>query len=311
MSESDEYLPAWSEPFLAARRAELTHRSPFRVGWGRWLGQGTGRGIRVAIIDSGVEGDHPAVGGRLVRSVRVEMEDGKGTVLEEPAPLDVVGHGTACAGIIHKLAPEAELTSVRVLGANNKASGLAFAYALDWVIDQRFEVANLSLSSKSEDLFATFHDLVDRAYFARCMLVCSASNAPGQASYPAVFSSVVSVASHDIPDPWTFFYNPRPPVEFGAWGVDVPVPWRNGSVMVGTGNSFAAPHMAGLITLLLERDGALSPFEVKAALAALASSPSPTKTRRRRRPVSQAGAAAPAEGDLATGNLPDSSNPPT
>ncbi len=283
MTEPDDALPAWSEPFLAERRAQLTHRSPFRVGWGRWLGAGTGRGVRVAIIDSGVEGSHRLVGGRLVRSVRVEMVDGEGSVHDEPEPLDVVGHGTACAGVIHSIAPDAELTSVRVLGPNNKTSGLTFAYALDWVIQQGFDVANLSLSSKSEDLYPTFHDLVDRAYFARCILVCSASNTPGVPSYPAVFSSVVSVASHDIPDPWTFFYNPRPPVEFGAWGVDVPVAWRGGGRMMGTGNSFAAPHVAGLIALLVEREPNLSPFEVKSALAALAAYPSPIAARRRRR----------------------------
>jgi subtilisin family serine protease len=244
--------------------------------------------VRVAIIDSGVEGDHPRVGGRLVRSVRVELDGEEGKVLDEPEPLDVVGHGTACAGIIHRLAPDAELTSVRVLGANNKASGVAFAYALDWVINEGFRVANLSLSSKSEDLYPTFHDLVDRAYFGGCVLVCSASNMPGVPSYPAVFSSVVSVASHDIPDPWTFFYNPRPPVEFGAWGVDVRVAWRDGTEMIGTGNSFAAPHMAGLIALLVEGAPDLSPFEVKAALAALASRSDPAGLppgNRRRRPV--------------------------
>jgi subtilisin family serine protease len=279
----DEALPAWSEPFLGERRASLTHRSPFRIGWGRWLGTGSGKGVRVAIIDSGVEGAHRLVGGSLVRSVRVEMVDGEGSVIDEPEPLDVVGHGTACAGIIHSLAPDAELTSVRVLGANNKTSGLTFAYALDWVIGQGFDVANLSLSSKSEDLYPTFHDLVDRAYFARCMLVCSASNTAGVPSYPAVFSSVVSVASHDIPDPWTFFYNPRPPVEFGAWGVDVPVAWRGGARMMATGNSFAAPHVAGLVALLLEREPALSPFEVKSALAALAAAPSAAAATRLRR----------------------------
>jgi len=285
MSEPEEYLPAWSEPFLPDRREALTHRSPFRVGWGRWLGTGTGSGVRVAIIDSGVEGEHWAIGGRLVRSVRVELDGEEGRVLDEPEAADVVGHGTACAGIIHRLAPDAELTSVRVLGPNNKASGLAFAYALDWVINEGFDVANLSLSSKSEDLYPTFHELVDRAYFARCMLVCSASNVPGVPSYPAVFSSVVSVASHDIRDPWTFFYNPKPPVEFGAWGVDVRVAWRGGIEMLATGNSFAAPHIAGLVSLLIEQDRSLSPFEVKATLAALASSGSPGAARRRRRVV--------------------------
>ena len=111
-------------------------------------------------------------------------------------------------------------------------------------------IANMSLSSKSEALYATFHDLVDQAYFANSLLVCSASNYPGEESYPSVFSSVFSVAAHDIPEPLTWFYNPNPPVEFGAWGVDVPIAWAEGGSIVATGNSFAAPHITGLLARL-------------------------------------------------------------
>ena len=65
----------------------------------------------------------------------------------------------------------------------------------------------------------------DAAYFANVLLVSAANNTPG-ASYPSLFAAVVSVAAHDLDDPWTFFYNPSPPVEFGARGVDVDVAWR-------------------------------------------------------------------------------------
>jgi subtilisin family serine protease len=223
--------------------------------------------VTVAVIDSGIEGDHPAVGGRVVRSVRVDLLGEEAQIRDEP-PVDVVGHGTACAGIIHALAPEAELVSVRVLGKNNRTKGLAFAYGLDWVIQQGIGVANLSLSSRSEDLYATFHDLVDQAYFGNTMLVCAASNYPGVASYPSLYSSVISVAAHDLPDPSTWFYNPTPPVEFGAWGVDVPVAWRGGGTTIATGNSFASPHITGLVTKIRSAFPSASPFEVKAILAA-------------------------------------------
>ncbi len=225
-----------------------------------------GRGVTVAIIDSGVDGDHPAVGGRLIRSLRVELTADDGDVLDDPGG-DVLGHGTACAGIIHALAPAADLVSIRVLGPDNKGKGRAFAHALDWVVEHRIPVANLSLSSRSEALFGTFHDLVDQAYFANCLLVCSASNVPGQESYPSLFSSVVSVAAHDIPDPTTYFYNPRPPVEFGAWGVAVPVAWSRGGSIVATGNSFAAPHISGLLARLRSTYPDATPFEAKTLLA--------------------------------------------
>ena len=261
-------LPAWSEPFIGDRRAGLVRPRPFAWATREWAwGGSTGAGVTVAIIDSGVERDHPAVGGRLVQSVRVEIRDDEAVVVDDPDAIDVVGHGTACAGIVHELAPGADIVSVRVLGPDNRGKGAAFAAGLDWAIDHGAGVANLSLSSKSEAMFATFHDLADRAYFSNVLLVSAANNVPGP-SYPSLFASVVSVAAHDLPDAWTWFYNPEPPVEFGARGVDVDVAWRNGARISATGNSFAAPHIAGIAALIRARHPEASPFEIKAILAA-------------------------------------------
>jgi subtilisin family serine protease len=99
--------------------------------------------------------------------------------------------------------------------------------------------------------------------------VCAANNVPGP-SYPSLFAAVVSVAAHDVADPAAWFYNPQPPVEFGAYGVDVDVAWRDGGRIRATGNSFAAPHLAGYAALIRARHPAASPFEVKAILAATA-----------------------------------------
>jgi subtilisin family serine protease len=266
---TEDYLPAWSEPFVGDRRERLVRLVPI-AGMDREMALGgvDGAGVTVAIVDSGVERDHPAVGGKLVRSVRVEPGDEDPVVVDDPEAIDVVGHGTACAGIIHGLAPGADLISVRVLGPDNRGKGAIFAAGLEWAIAQGATVVNLSLSSKSDALFGVFHEIADAAYFANVLLVSAANNVPGP-SYPSLFSSVVSVAAHDVADRWTWFYNPQPPVEFGAYGVDVEVAWKDGGRMIATGNSFAAPHVAGLAALIRSKHPGATPFEVKAILAAV------------------------------------------
>jgi subtilisin len=265
-------LPAWSEPFTGSDLSGLERQARLEGIDRAWaFGDGTGRGVTVAIIDSGLEVDHPMLQGRVVESVAVELLDGEPNVVADHSG-DLFGHGTACGGIILGLAPEVELVSVRVLGADLKGKGAAFLAGLEWATERGVTLANLSLSSKSETLFPFFHEAVDRAYFRNVHLVSAANNAPGL-SYPSLFSTVYSVAAHAIPDPRLIYYNPRPPVEFGAWGVDVPIAWKDGGTTVATGNSFAAPHIAGLVADILSVHPGLTAFEVKAVLAAVATMP--------------------------------------
>lgn len=266
-------LPAWSDAFVGAARGGLVRDGPFgRLDRASVFGTADGGGVTVAIVDSGVDGAHPAVAGRLTRGLRVELDGEDARVIDDADAVDLVGHGTACAGIVAAIAPAAELVSIRVLGADNRGKGPAVAAAVDWAIEQGIAVVNLSLSSRSEAMFAAFHDLADRAYFANTLLVCAANNVPGP-SYPSLFAAVLSVAAHDVADADVWYYNPAPPVEFGAYGLDVDVAWRDGARIRATGNSFAAPHMAGHAALLRSRYPGATPFEIKALLAATASDP--------------------------------------
>jgi subtilisin family serine protease len=114
-------------------------------------------------------------------------------------------------------------------------------------------------------------------------LVCAASNYP-EASYPSLYASVFSVAAHEGTDPFTFYYNPTPPVEFGAPGIELDVPWNNKMYVNSTGNSFAAPHIAGIVTLIRAKHPELTPFQVKTVLQACASNPTvKVKPRRERK----------------------------
>jgi subtilisin len=260
---SREPLPAWSLPADAVERITLPSHWPERV-TPEWAMDGaTGAGVRVCILDSGVEGGHPLVGG-VDGAVAVTVDGAEVTVAEDEQG-DLCGHGTACAGIVRALAPECELHSVRVLGAGYTGSGPALLEGLRWAVEQDFDVINMSLSTTKRQFAVVLHELADSAYFRRSMLVASAHNMPVE-SYPWRFSSVISVGSHEEADPRTFFYNPRPPVEFFARGVDVEVAWLGGGTIRCTGNSFATPHMTGLCALVLSKHRELTPFQLKSVL---------------------------------------------
>jgi len=261
--ETDEDLPAWSLPAGAGESIHLPSAWPERVSREWAWGGATGAGVRVCVLDSGVELDHPLVG-PVQRSVAVTKEGDEITIADDDAG-DLCGHGTACAGIIRRVAPECRLHSLRVLGERLTGKGAVFAAALRWAIDNHMHVVNMSLSTGKSDYFALFHELADLAYFNGVMLVCAVNNVPGP-TYPSEYATVFSVAAHERKDPYGFDVNPAPPVEFGAPGIDVQVPWSNGTTITSTGNSFAAPHLAGLITLIRSKHPGLTPAEMKSRL---------------------------------------------
>jgi subtilisin len=131
-------------------------------------------------------------------------------------------------------------------------------------------VINMSLSTTKKQFSGWLHELADSAYFRRTVLVASAHNMPVE-SYPWRFSSVISVGSHEEQDPLTFFYNPSPPVEFFARGVNVDVAWIGGAKIRSSGNSFATPHMSGICALILAKHPELTPFQLKSVLYLTAS----------------------------------------
>ena len=263
-------LPAWSGAFEAEQLSGVP-RLPLPLPTRDWAyGGSTGSGVRVAIVDSGVEDGHPRVG-RVDGAVSVEPDpDEPGAFRYVSGPHeDFVGHGTACAGIIRALAPAAEIYSVRVLGPNLKGKGSAFLAGVRWALDNDMHVVNMSLSSRSEQWFGPLHEVADEAYFRGTVLVCAANNVPGP-TYPSQYAAVVSVAARPGDDPYAVAYNPHPPVEFGARGIDVDVAWSGGGSLVSTGNSFATPHVSGLVALMLSKHPWLTPFQVKAVLQGLA-----------------------------------------
>jgi subtilisin family serine protease len=234
-------------------------------------GGATGAGVRVAVIDSGIDAAHPALDGCVdVEGGLAVTVDAEGEAVDHPGRHpDSFGHGTAVAGIIHSLAPDARITSVKVLGAGLGGKAAGFLRGLGWAVEQRFDIINLSLGTNRREWALPFYEVCDEAYFRNCLVVTAANNAP-QASFPSLFGSVTSVACNLATDPFRFHWNPDPPTEFLAPGIDIDLAWVGGGRIRATGNSFAAPHIAGIAALIRSKHPELRPFQVKTVLWATA-----------------------------------------
>jgi len=261
-------LPAWTKEGDALDVAGVSRLEDLTPEWA-W-GGADGTGVRVAVIDSGIDSGHPALEGCVDDADAVSFHvTGDGEVVEVAGPHgDSFGHGTACAGIIHSLAPGARLTSVKVLGQGLQGKAGAFLAGLRWAADNRYEVINLSLGTRRRDWALAFHDACDRAYFAGSIVVTAANNVQRR-SYPSLYASVTSVACNTSDDPQRFHWNPHPPTEFLARGIDVEVPWLDGQTIRSTGNSYAAPHISGMAALIRSKHPDLQPFQVKTVLWAM------------------------------------------
>ncbi|WP_051063071.1 S8 family serine peptidase [Ilumatobacter nonamiensis] len=264
-------LPAWSDVFHGAglgARPDLLLEHPITRDWA--YGDRSGRGVRVAVIDSGVDGSHPLVGGvDEYVAIVVDPETESGVRIEPGPHEDLYGHGTACAGVIRSLAPEVELVSVRVLGASLKGSAGVFAHGVQWCIDNRITVANLSLSTTNDRWAETFHQLVDAAAFGRMLMVSAMAN-ERKRSIPSEFAGVFSVACGPGTDREQFWCNGNGPAEWGAPGIGIEVAWNGHSTITTDGNSFAAPTIAGHLARIMGAHPHLTSWQARTVLAALA-----------------------------------------
>ncbi|MBA3605656.1 MAG: S8 family serine peptidase [Actinomycetota bacterium] len=263
--------PAWSETFFDGGLGAAPHLDLPGTVTREWAyGDASGRGVRVAVVDSGIEADHPLVSG-VAAAVDVRVSDGdrRDMSLVDGPHDDLYGHGTACAGLIRALAPDVELISVRVLGANLRGGADSFAAAMSWCIDQRVDVVNLSLSTNNDDHLDTFWDLVDRASFARVLLVAAMNN-ERKRTIPSELSGVCSVACGPGQDLENVWCNPDGPAEWGAAGIDVEVAWKGGGRVVASGNSFSAAVVSGHLARIVGAHPGITPWQARTVLAAVA-----------------------------------------
>lgn len=235
------------------------------------LRDGDGRGVKVAIIDSGVEVTHPGLHGLQLEDDVTVSCDGVNLRIAEGDGCDVYGHGTAVASLVLREAPGVKLGSFRALDSGNHARSFVIAECVNQAISRGYHVINCSFGCRGLSRYVMdYKEWVDRAYLEGVQVVAACSNIDvGIREWPAYFPSVISVRGIDCP-PDAFFYRPGRMVSFLACGERVEVPWLNGATKVETGSSYAAPLIAGKIARILSRIPDLDPAAVKPLLSVLA-----------------------------------------
>ncbi len=232
---------------------------------------GDGTGVKVAIVDSGVDTTHPALAGlELADEVTVSC-DGINLRIEEGVGGDAYGHGTAVASLLQRAAPGATLGSFRALDSSNQSRSFVIAECVNQAIARGYRVVNCSFGCRGLPRYVMdYKEWVDRAYLEGVQIVAACSNLDvAIREWPAYFPSVIGVRGIDCPEEALYHSRGRM-VSFLARGERVEVPWLGGDTKIETGSSFAAPIVSGKIARLISVLPRLSPAAIKPLLAELA-----------------------------------------
>src|SRR5262245_5701880 len=199
------------------------------------------------------------------------VEDGLRLATVEGEGNDVFGHGTAIAGIIRRVAPEAEIGSFRVLGQQLRSRTLIIREGVRLALERGYHILNCSFGCGREDHVLFYKDWIDEAYLRGRHIVAACNNQDfTKREWPGHFPTVITVNFARADNPETIRRRAGNLVEFEASGQDITVAWSGGTQKHVTGSSFAAPHVTGLLARMMSSLPTLSPLEAKALLGRLA-----------------------------------------
>lgn len=228
-----------------------------------WKLPNRGTGIRVAVLDTGIQYDHPDLKNNIKGGVNFAgYPDGSTTRFYWT---DKNGHGTHAAGIVAAedndigvvgVAPQAWLYSVRVL--NDKGSGYYsdIIQGIEWSINNNMQVVSMSLGGSSSSY--ALKNAVDKARSRGIILVAAAGNsgdgnpATNNIAYPARYSSVIAVGATGSGDAVPRWSSDGREIDVAAPGVSIVSTYRGSTYATMSGTSMATPHVAGTVALMLK-----------------------------------------------------------
>jgi subtilisin len=264
MVEDDAPCYAFSDPFahLAVENqpsplAETIPAGVQQVNAPQAWGYSQGKGIRVAVVDTGIDFTHP--------DLRPNYVGGTSFVPGAATPMDDHGHGTHCAGTIAAavdgsnvvgVAPQASLYAVKVLDRNGSGQFSWIIAGLDWCIQNAMHVVSMSLGGPSAP--TALETMCNTAWSKGLLLVAAAGNSQQQnpvppaasnVGYPGKYRNVIAVSAIDSANVIAPFSSRGPEVDVCAPGVTVLSDKLGGGTTVMSGTSMACPHVAGVAAL--------------------------------------------------------------
>ena len=249
---------AYGEPDFLAQAAGSPGDPYFRLQWGltkveapqAWRVTTGSSSINIAILDSGVDLDHPDLANKVISNINFSSS---ATVD------DVYGHGTHVAGIaaamtdnsigVAGLGYSSTIMNVKVLGDSGSGSYSGVASGIIWAADNGAEVINMSLGGSSGS--STLEDAVNYAWSEGVVVVASAGNSGSTTpSYPAYYTNCIAVAATDANDAKASWSNYGDWVDVAAPGVSIYSTLKDNGYGYKSGTSMASPHVAGLAALV-------------------------------------------------------------
>ncbi|WP_188647867.1 S8 family peptidase [Marinithermofilum abyssi] len=257
-----------TDPFLGAI-ADRTASLPWgiqRVEAPKAWNYTQGRGIKVAVIDTGIANDHPALKGNYKGGVNI--------LSQMFTPYDYNGHGTHVAGTIAGrandmglvgVAPRVHLYAVKAFNRKGSANLSDLLSAINWCIENKMDVINMSFGmAKVSD---TLRQAIVTAYRKGIVMIAAAGNqGTNNVEFPARFKETIGVTSISKDGKLSSFSNVGPGVDIAAPGDKITSSWLNGTTREMSGTSMAVPHVVGTVALLLYLRPDLTPVHVRQIL---------------------------------------------
>lgn len=218
-----------------------------------------GRGITIAILDTGCDLTHPDLMDRIIGG-RNFTHDDKGNI---EIFRDYNGHGTHVAGTMAAtrnqtgvvgVAPEANLLIVKVLDRNGSGQYEWIINGINYAIEQKVDIISMSLGGPAD--VPELHEVIQRAVASNILVVCAAGNeGDGQdfteeLAYPGSYNEVISVGAINLDRKISSFSNSNKEVDVVAPGENILSTYLNGRYAKLSGTSMATPHVSGALALL-------------------------------------------------------------
>jgi subtilisin family serine protease len=226
-----------------------------------------GRGVKLVVIDTGIDMTHPELSGII--------KGGWNAISTAATFNDDNGHGTHCSGTIAAkdddqgvvgVAPQIDLYGVKVLDENGSGTFDDVIAGMLWAVEHKMEVASMSLGASQGN--QALADAVEAMRAGGVILIAAAGNSGGSVGYPAAYPGAIAIAASDSADKLAYFSSRGPEVALIAPGVDVKSTYMNGGYDTLSGTSMATPHVAGLTALYVATHKGATPAQARAALQA-------------------------------------------